>query len=90
MSVVETTEGRAGLILRVLAHGTIMVWDCERCRSYPYYKAGKEEFRLDETVLFATDATDTLVVRLDRATPPRKRPHRRPHATVSQRETHTD
>lgn len=55
-----------GLIFRVLAHGTVMVWDTERSRSYPYYGAGTQEFTVGESVLFSTDAKDTIVVELVR------------------------
>jgi hypothetical protein len=65
--------GRTGQVLRVLAHGTVIIWDTQGSRSYPYYKAGQEEFGLDEEVVFVTDATDTVVMSVKRANPPGKR-----------------
>lgn len=65
---------RRGLIMRTLAHGTIIVWDLEQRRAYPYYKAGPTDaFRINEEVLFSTDETDTLVTSVDRKAPPSRR-----------------
>jgi hypothetical protein len=53
--------GRVGQIMRVLPHGTVMIWDPNCKRSYPYYRAGLEMFREKEAVEFRTDPTDTIV-----------------------------
>lgn len=66
MANLEAQTGRRGIILRVLPHGTVIVWDTDRRRSYPYYKAGKDIFRLEEQVTFVTDPSDTVVLRVDR------------------------
>lgn len=64
----ETSEakGREGEIMRVLPHGTVMIWDPAARRAYPFYKAGHEVFRAKEAVRFVTDPTDTFVVSVTR------------------------
>jgi hypothetical protein len=60
--------GRTGAVLRVLPHGTVMIWDLDKKRSYPFYKAGPDQnFRETEPVEFITDKTDTFVVAINRA-----------------------
>lgn len=68
MNVIDVTaiDGRAGEVLRTLPHGTVIIWDPARERSYPYYKAGPEKFRAGEAVRFVTDKSDTVVVSLHR------------------------
>lgn len=77
MTAAAIEAKRKGLILRILPHGTVIVWDTECNRSYPYYKAGPQEFVLMEDVLFSTDELDTIVVELIRGGPPRKRASQR-------------
>jgi hypothetical protein len=89
MALTEAAAKRAGLILRVLPHGTVIVWDCDGARAYPYYRAGTEKFSLNESVTFCTDDTDTLVVAVDRASPPRKGVHRVMHDTEAPRRGRT-
>ena len=69
MSDVLGKARRQGVILRVLPHGTVVVWDTDRERSYPFYKAGTTVFRLLEHVVFETDATDTVVICIDKVGP---------------------
>lgn len=52
--------------MRVLPHGTVMVWEPHTKRAYPFYKAGLEVFHAMEEVRFITDATDTVVIELER------------------------
>ena len=59
-------SGRVGEILRTLPHGTVMIWDVTKGRSYPFYRAGHDVFRAREAVEFATDTTDTYVVTVSR------------------------
>lgn len=59
-------SGRFGEILRTLPHGTVMIWDVAKERSYPFYRAGHDVFRVREAVEFATDTTDTYVVKVSR------------------------
>lgn len=63
MSEVQTF-GRSGEVVRIAPHGTIIIWDSIAKRAYPFYKAGREPFRLGELVRFNTDATDTIVTSL--------------------------
>jgi hypothetical protein len=80
MTVTATASMRQGIILRTLPHGTVIVWDQELKRSYPYYKAGTSTFSNMEHVRFSTDDTDTVVLAVERADPPKKRIGRRDHA----------
>ena len=73
MSDTTSAAKRPGEVLRVLPHGTVIIWDVVGSRSYPYYKAGKNEFRLREEVMFETDPTDTVVMSVGRSEPPSKR-----------------
>jgi hypothetical protein len=59
-------SGRVGEISRTLPHGTVMIWDVAKARSYPFYSAGHDVFLVREAVEFATDATDTYVVKVSR------------------------
>lgn len=67
---IAASTGRIGLIMRVLPHGTVMVWEPSTQRAYPYYKAGTEVYHAMEEVRFVTDQTDTVVERLERAEGP--------------------
>jgi hypothetical protein len=66
----NSSIGRAGLVLRVLPHGTVMIWDVTGERAYPFYKAGTVAYRLMEEIRFTTDETDTVVVTVSRPSPP--------------------
>ena len=68
VTILETSElkGRTGEVLRQLPHGTVMIWDLVKERSYPFYKAGHMVFREKETVEFITDKTDTFIVQIYR------------------------
>lgn len=61
------SRGRTGLVMRVLPHGTVMIWEPSTKRAYPFYKAGLEVFHAMEEVRFLTDETDTIIVELARA-----------------------
>jgi len=63
---VSTSNGRFGIVARVLPHGSVIVYDPETHRSYPFYKAGLETFHAKEEVRFVTDETDTVIVSLRR------------------------
>lgn len=65
-----SSTGRAGLVLRILPHGTVMIWDVVGERAYPFYKAGTVQYRLMEEISFTTDETDTFVVTVSRPSPP--------------------
>lgn len=58
--------GRFGIVMRVTAHGSVMVFDPETRRSYPFYKAGFETYYAMEEVRFVTDGTDTVIVSMQR------------------------
>ena len=55
---------RHGEVIRIYPHGTVMIWDMRRERSYPFY--GDTALHIGEGVLFATDADDKIVVRVER------------------------
>ncbi len=75
IDVVDTAavDGREGEVLRTLPHGTVIIWDPAKARSYPYYKAGHEKFQAGEAVRFLTDATDTVIVSVRRTGGRRRR-----------------
>jgi hypothetical protein len=67
MTDLASAEGRAGEVMRVLAHGTVIIWDPAAERAYPFYKAGHEKYHAREYVQFLTDTTDTYVVAVTRS-----------------------
>jgi hypothetical protein len=69
-STESASVGRAGQVLRVLPHGTVMIWDPVQERAYPFYKAGLVVYRARERVRFTTDATDTFVISVTKSEPP--------------------
>jgi len=52
--------------MRVLPHGTVMIWDPVAERAYPFYRAGHDKYHRREFVKFVTDETDTFVVAVAR------------------------
>ena len=49
---------RTGEVIRILPHGTTIVWDDKVQRAYPYYDTG---YRVGDAVFFGTDAEDRIV-----------------------------
>lgn len=41
-----------GQVMRILPHGTTIVWDAERERAWPYYDTG---YAVDDFVAYSTD-----------------------------------
>ena len=75
---VSERNSRNGRILRTLPHGTVIIWDIAKRRSYPFYRAGAEVFRARQAVEFITDKTDTFVVKIVRSSGSGRRKATRP------------
>ena len=63
------TGGREGEVMRTLPHGTVIIWDTESKKAYPFYRAAGAKYRNHEHVRFSTDETDTVVLTVRRIEP---------------------